>query len=77
MIRIETLFDESGKWIGSPDRMIRFNNQSMSIDEYAEQHGIKLPEPKISKKSVKQVNIDIQEKEHADMGQQDDSGDTE
>ena len=77
MIKIEALFDESGKWIGSSDRMIRFNNQSISIDEYAEQHGIQLPEPKISKKSVKQVNIDIEEKEHADMGQQDDSGDTE
>lgn len=76
MIRIELLFDESGKWLGNADRKIWYKKEHITIDDYAEQHGIELPEPKNSKKSKKQVNIDIQEDSHADMERQDHSGDT-
>jgi hypothetical protein len=69
MIRIEKLFDASGKWLGNKDRSMLVAGKWTTVDEYAEEHGIELPEVKTSKKPAKQVNIDIEEKANADMGQ--------
>ena len=44
--------------------------------ELCEEHGIEVPKGKKAKKQVNK-NKDIQEEEHADMEEQDHSGDTE
>ena len=68
-----TFFDEHGNWLGNPDRSIRVNGVVHNLDEYANEHGIELPD---SKKSKKSINTDIEEK-HEDMERSHDSGDTE
>ena len=76
-LRLHILFDQDGKWLGNKDRTITCDGESITIDEYAEKHGITLPDAKDTKKSKKQVNIDIEEKADADMGQPLASGHTE
>ena len=63
----------NGVWTGNPDRTISINGVKHDMDEYAKQHGIKLPD---AKKSKKQINTDIEEKDE-DMEPTHDSGDTE
>ncbi len=63
-------FDQDGNWT-KPERTIVVNGEKHDLDQYAEEHGIKLPDGK------KQINIDIQEESHADMEQPFDQGSTE
>lgn len=67
-------FDKNGIWT-KEDRTIRIQGVEHDMDEYAKEHGIELPDSK--SKPKKQVNIDIQEEEHADMEHKDHTGDTE
>ena len=62
------------KWT-KDSRTIRIDGVEHDMDEYAKEHGIELPDSKAKPK--KQVNIDIEEKADADMGQPLDSGHTE
>lgn len=62
-----------GKWTGNADRTIIVNGETHHLDEYAEAHGIQLPD---AKKSKKTINTDIKEK-HEDMERSHDAGDTE
>jgi len=59
-----------GVWTGNADRTIVVEGVSHDIDEYAKEHGIKLPESKKQPKKKKQVNS------YADMEQQDSGRDT-
>jgi hypothetical protein len=63
---------KDGVWTGKPDRSITVKGVQHNLDEYAEQHGIELPDSKSkpSKKSKTQVNS------NADMEHKDSSGDT-
>ena len=73
-------FDTYGVWTKeSRDIAVEVNGtiQVVNMDEYAKEHGIELPDSKKHTKPKKQVNIDIQEEEHADMGQPLDSEHTE
>ena len=74
--RFLTLF-VNGKWTGNADRTIRIKGVVHDMDQYAAENGIALPDSKPNKKHKKQINIDIKEKDNADMGHQDDSGDHE
>ncbi len=76
MSKILRLFDADGNWTGNPDHSITVNGVKHDVYEYAKANGIELP-GKPHKKSKKQVNTDIQEKEHADLEQSHDSGHTE
>ena len=67
-------FDKNGIWT-KEDRTIRIQGVEHDMDEYAKEHGIELPDSK--SKPKKQVNIDIQEEEHADMENKDHAGATE
>ena len=73
-------FDTNGVWTKeSRDIAVEVNGtiQVVNMDEYAKEHGIELPDSKKHTKPKKQVNIDIEEKADADMGQPLDSGHTE
>lgn len=66
------LFDANGKWT-LPERVITVGGVQHDLDDYAEQHGIELPDAKKikpSKKADLEVNID------GDMGQTQDESDT-
>ena len=65
-------FNAEGKWT-KPSRTIRIHGVEHDMDEYAKEHGIKLPDSKSKqhKDIKKEVNT------NADMGQQDHSRDTE
>lgn len=62
-----------GVWTGNPDRSISIAGVKHNMDEYAEAHGIELPD---AKKSKKKINTDVEEK-HEDLERSHDSGDTE
>ncbi len=71
--KIHRYFDAEGNYHGPADFKFKIGGEEHDVYEYAKQHGIKLP----SKKSKKQINIDIQEEKHEDMEQSHDEGDTE
>ena len=60
---------ENGVWT-RPDRTIKVNGVEHDMDEYAQEHGIELPE------GEKWINTDIEES-HEDMEGSHDSRDTE
>ena len=64
-------FNAEGQWT-KPSRTIRIHGVEHDMDEYAKEHGIKLPDSKSKqhKDIKKEVNT------NADMGQQDNSRDT-
>ncbi len=66
----------NGVWTGNPDRSISVNGVKHNMDEYAKEHGIKLPSGPTTPNKPKKVNTDIEEK-HEDMEPAHDSGDTE
>lgn len=73
-------FDKNGVWTKqSRDISVEVKGtiQVVDMDEYAKEHGIELPDSKKHTKPKKQVNIDIEEKADADMGQPLDSEHTE
>tara|TARA_R110000803_G_scaffold4020_3_gene13773 strand:+ start:8630 stop:8902 length:273 start_codon:yes stop_codon:yes gene_type:complete len=73
-------FDKNGVWTKeSRDIRVKIKGevQVVNMDDYAKEHGIELPDAKATKKPAKQVNIDIQEEQDADMEQQDDTRDIE
>lgn len=59
-----------GVWT-QPTRDIRVDGVWTTIDEYAEKHGISLPDSNVKTKSKKQkqINTDIEEKGYGDMEQ--------
>ncbi len=59
----------NGVWT-RPDRTIKVNGVEHDMDEYAQEHGIELPE------GEKWINTDVEEK-HEDMEGSHDSRDTE
>ena len=63
-------FNAEGQWT-KPSRTIRIHGVEHDMDEYAKEHGIKLPDSKSKqhKDIKKEVNT------NADMGQQDNSRD--
>ena len=63
-------FNAEGEWT-KPSRTIRVNGVEHDMDEYAKEHGIKLPDSKSKqhKDIKKEVNT------NADMGHKDNSGD--
>jgi hypothetical protein len=65
-------FNAEGEWT-KPSRTIRVNGVEHDMDEYAKEHGIKLPDSKAKqhKDIKKEVNT------NADMGQSFDKGSTE
>ncbi len=69
------LFDAEGNWT-RPERKIKVNGVEHDLDEYAKEHGIKLPSGPTTPNKPKKVNTDIEEK-HEDMEPAHDSGDTE
>lgn len=72
MVRLHILFDQSGKWLGNKDRTITVDGEAITIDEYAKEHGIELPD---SKHSKKHKDIKKEVNSYADMERQDHSGD--
>ncbi len=62
-------FDSAGVWT-KDSRLIRVEEngviREVDMDEYANEHGIDLPD---AKKSKKTINIDIEEKGYGDMEQ--------
>lgn len=68
-IKIHRLYDVDGNYVGPADGMLTIQGKKVKLEDYAKQHGITLP-----KKSKKQVNTDVKEKEDADMGQSQDQG---
>mgnify|MGYP003627684900 FL=1 len=68
-----------GVWTGNADRTIRVNHVVHDLDQYAQEHGIQLPDSKTHKAKMvesKQKNKD-KVNSYADMEQSLDSGDTE
>jgi len=64
-------YDAEGNYIGPEDRMVHMKEGSYPLQEYADLHGIELPEHKEhkpKKKEDKEVNS------YADMGQTFDEG---
>jgi hypothetical protein len=61
---------------GHSGETVTIYGEQYNTHELAKEHGIELPK---AKKAKKQVNIteDIQEEEHADMGEPSDKGHTE
>ena len=66
-------YDKDGKYIGPKDRMVRMKEGSYPLEQYADMHGIKLPDAKEKKehKPKKEVNS------YADMEQSHHQGHTE
>ena len=66
-------YDRDGKYIGPEDRMVHTKEGTYPLQEYADMHGIELPDAKVKKekKTKKEVNS------YADMGQQVHKGHTE
>ena len=66
-------YDRDGEYIGPEDRMVHTKEGTYPLQEYADMHGIELPD---AKKSKKTINKDVKEK-HEDMERSHDSRDTE
>ena len=60
-----------GEWTGNADRTITVNGESHNMDEYAKEHGIKLPDSKKAKPKKKE---DIEVNSYGDMEQEHDEG---
>ena len=63
-------FDSMGVWT-KDSRIIRVEEngviREVDMDEYANEHGIDLPDAKATKKSKKPINTDIEENSYGDM----------
>ena len=66
------LFDAEGNWT-RPERKIKVEGVEWDLDEYAKEHGIKLPS---APSKPNKINIDVEET-HEDMERSHDSADTE
>jgi len=66
-------YDSDGKYCGPEDRMVHMKEGSYPLQEYADMHGIELPDSKVKKekKTKKEVNS------YADMEQSHRQRDTE
>jgi len=66
-------YDRDGKYIGPEDRMVHTKEGTYPLQEYADMHGIELPDAKVKKekKTKKEVNS------YADMEQSHHQGHTE
>ena len=66
-------YDRDGKYCGPKDRMVHVGGESYPLEQYADMHGIKLPDAKQKKehKPKKEVNS------YADMEQSHHRGHTE
>lgn len=66
-------YDAKGNYIGPEDRMVHMKEGSYPLQEYADLHGIELPDSKVKKekKTKNEVNS------YADMGQTFDEGSPE
>jgi len=59
---------KDGVWTGRHDRKITVEGVEHDLDDYAQAHGIELPD---AKKSKKKINIDKQDHSYGDMERQD------
>ena len=66
-------YDRDGEYIGPEDRMVHTKEGTYPLQEYADMHGIELPDAKVKreKKTKKEVNS------YADMEQSHHQGHTE
>ena len=61
--KIQRYFDAQGNYHGPKDHKIKVNGEEYDLYDYAKKHGIELP----GKKSKKQINTDVEEKDHGDL----------
>ena len=69
--KIHRYFDAEGNYSGPADYKFYQNGEMHDVFEYAKKHGIELPGHK------KDINTDIKEEDHGDMGQTSDEGSAE